>query len=110
MSITAPASGPRAELGSRSRRFRVLRVVVLGALTAVAPLSLDTYLPALPTLAADLRSTPSVTQLSLTGCLVGLAVGQLVAGPLSDVLGRRRPMVVGAVGFALASVACAFAP
>ena len=92
------------------RRGRLLRMVVLGALTAAAPLSLDTYLPALPSLAADLRSSPSTAQLSLTSCLVGLAVGQLVAGPLSDVLGRRRPMIVGALGFALASTACAFAP
>lgn len=86
------------------------RLVVLGALTAAAPLSLDTYLPALPALAADLATTPSVTQLSLTACLVGLALGQLVAGPLSDVLGRRRPMLLGAAGFAVVSVLCAVAP
>ncbi|GAA4926498.1 multidrug effflux MFS transporter [Actinomycetospora succinea] len=84
--------------------------MVLGALTAAAPLSLDTYLPALPTLTADLATTPSVAQLSLTSCLVGLALGQLVAGPLSDVLGRRRPMLIGAAGFAVASVLCAVAP
>jgi DHA1 family bicyclomycin/chloramphenicol resistance-like MFS transporter len=83
---------------------------VLGALTAAAPLSLDTYLPALPTLTADLATTPSVTQLSLTSCLLGLALGQLVAGPLSDVLGRRRPMLLGATGFAVASALCAVAP
>ncbi|MDD7937389.1 multidrug effflux MFS transporter [Actinomycetospora lutea] len=86
------------------------RLVVLGALTAAAPLSLDTYLPALPALAADLATSPSVTQLSLTACLIGLALGQLVAGPLSDVLGRRRPMLLGATGFAVASVLCAVAP
>ncbi len=84
--------------------------MVLGALTAAAPLSLDTYLPALPTLTADLATTPSVTQLSLTSCLLGLALGQLVAGPLSDVLGRRRPMLLGATGFAVASALCAVAP
>jgi MFS transporter, DHA1 family, multidrug resistance protein len=83
---------------------------VLGALTAAAPLSLDTYLPALPTLTADLATTPSITQLSLTSCLLGLALGQLIAGPLSDVLGRRRPMLLGATGFAVASVLCAVAP
>ncbi len=83
---------------------------MLGALTAAAPLSLDTYLPALPTLTADLATTPSVTQLSLTSCLLGLALGQLVAGPLSDVLGRRRPMLLGATGFAVASALCAVAP
>ncbi|HSK61813.1 MAG TPA: multidrug effflux MFS transporter [Actinomycetospora sp.] len=83
---------------------------MLGALTAAAPLSLDTYLPALPTLTADLATTPSVTQLSLTSCLLGLALGQLIAGPLSDVLGRRRPMLLGATGFAVASAVCAVAP
>jgi MFS transporter, DHA1 family, multidrug resistance protein len=86
------------------------RLVVLGALTAAAPLSLDTYLPALPALTADLATSPSATQLSLTSCLVGLALGQLVAGPLSDVLGRRRPMLIGAAGFAVVSVLCAVAP
>jgi MFS transporter, DHA1 family, multidrug resistance protein len=84
--------------------------VVLGALTAAAPLSLDTYLPALPALTADLATSPSVVQLSLTSCLLGLALGQLVAGPLSDVLGRRRPMLLGAAGFAVASALCAVAP
>jgi DHA1 family bicyclomycin/chloramphenicol resistance-like MFS transporter len=83
---------------------------VLGALTAAAPLSLDTYLPALPALTADLRTAPSVAQLSLTSCLVGLALGQLVAGPLSDVLGRRRPMLLGSAGFAVVSALCAVAP
>ncbi|WP_433788159.1 multidrug effflux MFS transporter [Actinomycetospora sp. CA-101289] len=83
---------------------------MLGALTAAAPLSLDTYLPALPTLTADLATTPSIAQLSLTSCLLGLALGQLVAGPLSDVLGRRRPMLLGATGFAVASALCAVAP
>ncbi|PVZ03693.1 multidrug effflux MFS transporter [Actinomycetospora cinnamomea] len=92
------------------RAARRARLVVLGALTAAAPLSLDTYLPALPTLTADLATTPSVVQLSLTSCLLGLALGQLVAGPLSDVLGRRRPMLIGATGFAVASVLCAVAP
>lgn len=93
-----------------TRRAHRARLVVLGALTAAAPLSLDTYLPALPALTADLATSPSVAQLSLTSCLVGLALGQLVAGPLSDVLGRRRPMLIGAAGFAVASVLCAVAP
>lgn len=96
--------------GGERRRTRAARLVVLGALTAAAPLSLDTYLPALPALADDLRTTPSMAQLSLTTCLIGLALGQLVAGPLSDVLGRRRPMMLGAAGFAIVSVLCAFAP
>lgn len=85
-------------------------MVVLGALTAAAPLSLDTYLPALPALTGELGTSTSLAQVSLTACLVGLALGQLVAGPVSDVLGRRRPMLLGAAGFAVVSLACAFAP
>jgi DHA1 family bicyclomycin/chloramphenicol resistance-like MFS transporter len=85
-------------------------VVVLGLLSTFGPLSLDLYLPALPQLADDLGASASLAQLSITACLVGLAVGQLVAGPLSDRLGRRRPLIVGLVAFLLASVACALAP
>jgi MFS transporter, DHA1 family, multidrug resistance protein len=85
-------------------------VVVLGMLSMFGPLSLDLYLPALPELADDLDASASAAQLSITACLIGLAVGQLVAGPLSDRLGRRSPLIVGLVGFVLASVACALAP
>jgi MFS transporter, DHA1 family, multidrug resistance protein len=85
-------------------------VVVLGGLTMFGPLSLDLYLPALPEFADDLNASASAAQLSITACLVGLAVGQLVAGPMSDRLGRRRPLMIGLVVYLLASVACALAP
>ena len=85
-------------------------VVVLGLLTMFGPLSLDLYLPALPQLADDLATSASAAQLSITACLVGLALGQLVAGPLSDRLGRRRPLIVGLLAYLLASIACALAP
>jgi len=85
-------------------------VVVLGMLSMFGPISLDLYLPALPALATDLSSSTSAAQLSITACLLGLAVGQLVAGPLSDQFGRRRPLVVGLVVYLLASAACALAP
>ncbi|HVD80553.1 MAG TPA: multidrug effflux MFS transporter, partial [Propionibacteriaceae bacterium] len=85
-------------------------VVVLGLLTMFGPLSLDLYLPALPQLADDLNASASAAQLSITACLVGLAVGQLVAGPMSDRLGRKRPLIIGLLAYVLASVACAFAP
>jgi DHA1 family bicyclomycin/chloramphenicol resistance-like MFS transporter len=83
---------------------------VLGLLTMFGPLSLDLYLPALPQLADDLNASASAAQLSITACLVGLAVGQLVAGPMSDRLGRKRPLIIGLLAYVLASVACAFAP
>ena len=85
-------------------------VVVLGGLTMFGPLSLDLYLPALPQLADDLDASASAAQLSITACLVGLAAGQLLAGPLSDRIGRKRPLMVGVLAYMLASVACALAP
>ncbi|NMO92840.1 multidrug effflux MFS transporter [Actinomycetospora sp. TBRC 11914] len=96
--------------GPPGRLRRVARTAVLGGLTGVAPLSIDTYLPALPGVTRDLRASAPLVALTLTAVVVGLAVGQLVAGPLSDVLGRRGPLLAGAVGFAVLSGACALAP
>lgn len=93
-----------------SRGERLKRVLILGSLTALAPLSIDMYLPALPKLADDLQTSTSLAQLSLTSCLFGLAMGQLFAGPLSDSTGRRRPLIAGLVLYAVASFLCAIAP
>jgi DHA1 family bicyclomycin/chloramphenicol resistance-like MFS transporter len=71
---------------------------------------MDMYLPATPTIAASLHAGQSVVQLTLSGCLAGLAIGQLVAGPLSDSLGRRRPLLSGLAAFVAFSAACAVAP
>lgn len=107
----APAAAdPGAGSGVAGRRVAVRVVVLLGALSAFAPLSTDLYLPALPRVGADLHTSASAVQASLTACLVGLAVGQLLAGPVSDVLGRRRPLLVGLAGYVVASVLCAVAP
>lgn len=81
--------------------------VVLGSLTALAPLSIDMYLPALPALAEDLQASTSVAQSSLTSCLMGLALGQLVVGPISDARGRRVPLLAGLFIYVAASFACA---
>ena len=89
---------------------RARMIVVLGALVALGPLTIDMYLPALPKIADDLSVSPSVAQLTLTGTLAGLALGQLIVGPLSDSLGRRRPLMVGIVLHMLASLLCLFAP
>jgi DHA1 family bicyclomycin/chloramphenicol resistance-like MFS transporter len=83
--------------------------VVLGALSAFGPLSMDLYLPALPQLSADLDSTEAVGQLTLSACMVGLALGQLVLGPVSDRYGRRRPLLIGVGVYAATSLACALA-
>lgn len=82
-------------------------MLLIGALSAFGPLSTDMYLPGLPRIAADLGATESQVQLTLTACLVGLAMGQLVAGPVSDRLGRRRPLLAGLALFTVASLLCA---
>lgn len=102
-------SAPTRELHPALRRRWTL-VLILGGLAAFGPLSLDMYLPALPRIAADLGSTATAVQLSLTACLAGLAIGQLVAGPLSDSLGRRLPLLAGVLGYVVTSVLCALAP
>ncbi|MFI6909361.1 multidrug effflux MFS transporter [Nonomuraea sp. NPDC050394] len=89
---------------------RGLLLVILGALSAIGPLSIDMYLPALPAISGEMMSAPAQVQLTLTACLIGVSVGQVLAGPLSDVRGRRGPLLVGVGGFALASLLCAFAP
>jgi len=84
-------------------------VVVIGALSGFAPLSIDMYLPGLPALQRHFGSSASAAQLTLTACLVGLALGQVVIGPLSDRVGRLRPMLVGVGLYVIASFACAVA-
>jgi MFS transporter, DHA1 family, multidrug resistance protein len=101
---TAPASESTA--GHPGLRL----TLILGALSAFGPLSMDMYLPGLPSLTRDLGASASTGQLTLTGCMLGLAGGQLLSGPLSDSLGRRRPLLAGLVGYIAASLACAVAP
>ncbi len=85
-------------------------ILVLGAFVALGPLTIDMYLPALPAITADLATTSSTVPLTLTGTLVGLALGQLVIGPLSDSLGRRRPLLAGAALHVAASLAVTVTP
>jgi len=87
-----------------------LLIVILGLMTAIGPLSIDMYLPAFPAVAADLGVAPSQVQRSLTAFLLGLAVGQLVSGPLSDRWGRRRLAVAGLSAYAILSLLIALAP
>lgn len=86
------------------------RLLALGGLSALGPLSLDLYLPALPTLTAELGAGDAAGQLSLSLCMIGLALGQLLVGPLTDRLGRRMPLLVGVAVFALSAGLCALAP
>ncbi|NTU19648.1 multidrug effflux MFS transporter [Brevibacillus sp. HB1.2] len=94
--------------GNKSRRLWM--AAILGSLSAFGPLSLDMYLPALPMLADDLQTSTSMTQLSLTACMLGLSIGQLFAGPISDVRGRRIPLIIGLILYAVSSFLCAVAP
>jgi DHA1 family bicyclomycin/chloramphenicol resistance-like MFS transporter len=93
-----------------ARRPSVRDTVVLGLLSTFGPISLDLYLPLLPQLAGDLHASPSAAQATITACLLGLAAGQLVAGPLSDRIGRKRPLITGVALYAICSLLCAVAP
>ncbi|MGP3974948.1 multidrug effflux MFS transporter [Streptomyces sp. 8N114] len=108
----APSRSPRpgeAPMTPR-RRAGLLLTLILGGLTALPPLSIDMYLPALPEVSGALHVPAASAQLTLTACLIGLAVGQLVAGPMSDRFGRRRPLLIGMVCYVVAGIACALAP
>ncbi|MEJ7647451.1 MAG: multidrug effflux MFS transporter [Nakamurella sp.] len=85
-------------------------VLILGAMAVLGPLTIDAYLPAFPRIATDLGASTSQVQLTLMAFLAGLAVGQLVIGPLSDSVGRRRPLMVGLLVHILASLVIATFP
>lgn len=106
---TPAQATPAAALAPQQAVGRPL-AVVLGLLTIFGPISMDLYLPVLPALTAELQSTTSVAQLTITACLLGLAIGQLVAGPLSDRFGRRTPLLIGVVAYTVTSVLCALSP
>jgi len=89
---------------------RTRMIVILGMMVALGPLTIDMYLPALPKIGDELGVSSSVAQLTLTGTLAGLALGQLIVGPLSDSLGRRKPLMAGIVLHMVASLLCVFAP
>lgn len=103
---TTPAGRPAAP----GPALPLATTVVLALLTAIAPLATDMYLPAFPRMAQELGTSATAVQLSLTTFMVGLALGQLVIGPLSDQRGRRGLLVAGSAVCAAAGLACALAP
>jgi MFS transporter, DHA1 family, multidrug resistance protein len=102
-------SGP-GPASSAGRRTGLLVTLVLGALTGLPPLSMDIYLPALPAVTESLSAPAATVQLTLTACIAGMALGQLLVGPLSDRYGRRRPLLAGMSVYVVATVVCALAP
>ena len=112
--VTAPTPASlntaAARLGdSLTRNQKLGYIVVLGTLVALGPFTVDMYLPAFPAVQADLRTTETLIQLTLTATMVGFGLGQLVAGPLSDSLGRRRPLLIATAIHVLSSISILFA-
>jgi DHA1 family bicyclomycin/chloramphenicol resistance-like MFS transporter len=93
----------------KTHRRQTELIILLGALTAFAPMSIDMYLPALPTIGAAFSATPGHVQLSLASFFLGVAIGQAFYGPLADRFGRKRPLFVGLSLFVVASAGCALA-
>ncbi|MFE9855770.1 multidrug effflux MFS transporter [Streptomyces sp. NPDC005780] len=101
---------PGSAATAAARRTGILVTLVLGGLTALPPLSMDMYLPALPAVTDSLHAPAATVQLTLTACLAGMALGQLVVGPMSDRWGRRRPLLIGMIVYIFATAICVFAP
>ncbi|MEV5080194.1 multidrug effflux MFS transporter [Streptomyces sp. NPDC056159] len=100
-------AGPPARA---ARSAGLLVTLILGGLTATPPLAMDMYLPSLPEVTRSLHAPAATVQLTLTACLAGMALGQIVVGPMSDRWGRRRPLLAGLAVYVLATALCAFAP
>jgi MFS transporter, DHA1 family, multidrug resistance protein len=112
-SVASPATAANAAAGppiTAFQRIPARMVLLVGSLSIFGPLCIDTYLPAFPAIGRELHAGASAVEASLTACLFGLGAGQLLVGPISDRIGRRRPLWVGLVLFIAASVGCALAP
>ncbi|MFR0352230.1 multidrug effflux MFS transporter [Streptomyces sediminimaris] len=108
--IRHTAGAGHAPAAPAARRTGLLVTLILGGLTATPPLAMDMYLPSLPEVTGSLHAPAATVQLTLTACLLGMALGQLVAGPMSDRWGRRRPLLAGLVAYVVSTVLCALAP
>jgi MFS transporter, DHA1 family, multidrug resistance protein len=98
------------KLNSLTKTKRLQIAFLLGSLSLLGPFTIDTYLPAFPTIVEQFHTNASLVQVSLTTCLLGLAFGQLIIGPMSDVQGRRKPLLTFLGLYLLSSLICAIAP
>ena len=89
---------------------KLFLVLLLGVLSAFGPFVVDLYLPSLPQLASFFETSASMTQLTLTTAMIGLAVGQLLLGPLSDKFGRKTPLIISLVIYIISTVLIVYAP
>src|ERR1700719_759950 len=95
----------------QSSETRFLRIaIVLGLLSAIGPFAIDMYLPALPSIGKDLTADPATVQMTLLAFFVAMGIGQIVVGPISDMIGRKGPMYLGLGFFVLGSIGSALAP
>jgi DHA1 family bicyclomycin/chloramphenicol resistance-like MFS transporter len=104
-----PRTARKTDAAAPRREVTVGLILTFGFLTAMAPLSVDIYLPALPMLQRTLGADQGGTLLTLSAFLIGFGVGQLFLGPLSDRFGRKRPLIAGLIVYLIASVGCALA-
>ncbi|KRE34300.1 multidrug effflux MFS transporter [Paenibacillus sp. Soil724D2] len=95
---------------NKNNQHAVRLALLLGLFSTLGPFTIDMYLPAFPQIVEQFGTTASLVQLSLTACLLGLGIGQLVMGSLSDVYGRRKPLLISMAIYVVASIACAVSP
>ena len=104
--------GERAllKMGPLKGNKRIRFALLLGTLAAMGPLTIDMYLPSFPTIVEAFGTTATFVQVSLTACLLGIGLGQLILGPMSDVHGRKKPLLIALIVYFIASILCVFSP
>ena len=96
------------DIEQKQKKNSPLFIIILGALTAIGALSIDMFLPGLPELKNDFNTTTANAQLTLSLFMIGLGLGNLIVGPISDSIGRKKPLVISMIIFALASLGIVF--
>src|SRR5579884_527953 len=112
--VLNPATSTAEQMGAENKetltRIRMRHVLILGGLGALGPLANDMYVPSLPALSHDLSATTAQAQMTLSAFILGLALGQVIAGSISDARGRRWPLLIGVAAYALVSLFCIVTP